>query len=48
MPVTSNKDRHARSIEFLDILVENRHNAITVLDAESTARTEIILHIYNQ
>src|SRR5688572_30085355 len=48
MPVPSKKDRHARLTEFFDVPVENRHDTIAVLHAESTAWTEIILHVDDQ
>src|ERR671910_3350724 len=48
MPVASKKDRHARLRELFNVPVENRHNTIAVLHPESTAWTEIILHVNNQ
>ena len=48
VPVASNKDRHARLSEPLNIAVENRHNTIAVLHAQSAAWTEIILHVDDQ
>ena len=47
MPVPRNQDRHARLSELVNIPVKNRHNAIAVLHPESTAWTEIVLHIDN-